>query len=548
MRVFVRVYERNFSRVRLLPLGLQLKAGSYSHAAIGGPLAAMFTATGPVQSLLALLSWTRSPVEFWTERGELVWWGFINEVESSLGMLRLGVSLRNMANAIAVTYEEVPPNQELGAGTSATTAYAMDSESIATFGTRELVANLINAGSEVAIKQRDRLLSALKAPLPIMALDGDGAHEAKIQCIGWWGLLDGQRYSRESVCTGNATLGNNYGGGWSMDQPLYLQSFTLKSGEYSFRARGHSMQLSRPSGSNEAGNELDAWIYNDNGGAPGVAISGKGRIDAGLIATGDAWYPTYFEEPWPVLQPNTQYWFVAHYFRHWIAEATKPRWMIHFAPTDDWPYGQAYVSNTDPDGGGATPPIANPTIHAPITIEGNPHSVFLWKILGDQLTTDLIQQAINALDQGVITGVEVVNQSGVYSNSYISSDTNGLDAILQYLDAGTTNGRRLLATVLPNRKVRVYEEPVSSETADYRVGLDGTIEDAHGTRIPRATFTPARWLRLKLAGMSEKEIGLVGPISPVFIEECEYDPATDRLAHLQPRDRLSMWDIGMVMK
>ena len=52
----------------------------------------------------------RCPVEITDERGTLVWYGYVAEVETRVGAITVGVSLDDMANKIAVEApaEDIP--------------------------------------------------------------------------------------------------------------------------------------------------------------------------------------------------------------------------------------------------------------------------------------------------------------------------------------------------------------------------------------------------------------------------------------------------------
>ncbi len=529
IRSFVRVYERDFTRLRALPTGLVFTPVSWSHAAIGGPKAATFTAEGPVQSLWALLSWLRSPVEIVSERGDVIWWGYAHDIEAALGAIRIGVSLDGLANNIAVQYEQLALN-ETTTGSSATTPYASNSDSIALFGTRELLAALTNATETIALAQRDRLLAALKNPIPTLSLDGGGRYMVTVRCRGWWDVLGWQQYSRGGAGTGSASLGlgSNY------DYFMYhkcAMKFRLRATEGPFRARALDLQLSKDAAAVGVQNEWDWTLHADDAGGsqPGTQISGIATVDAGTVTPDGAWYKPWFAVPYPMLQGSTWYWLKSSYARDWTPDESKPFWMGNDGGgSDPYPEGSFWEDN----GGWAL-------------VSNNIFGQF--GVNGEMETTYLLGQMVTALAQGLLAGYVIETASGLYSSAYRPDNANGLDEALQLLDVGTSNGRRLLGRVREDRMVVFTEEPVSNSATDLRVNLSGALEEASGQPVEKALFRPGRWARLVMAERGEAELGILGPISPVFVEESEYTAARDELRVLT-RDRLSVWGVGRVVR
>jgi hypothetical protein len=533
IRSFVRVYERDFTRLRALPTGLVFTPIDWSHAAIGGPKAATFTAEGPVQSLWAMLAWLRSPVEIASERGDIIWWGFVHEIEAEIGAIRIGVSLDGVANKVAVQYEQLALN-ETTTGSSATTPYAIDSDSVALFGTRELLAALTNATETIARAQRDRLLAALKNPIPVLSLEGGGRNRVTVHCRGWWEVLGWQAYGQVGAGTGPV---QSPGYNQTAEQPYrWAHRFRLRDTEQPFRARVVDVQLS-VDGSNPLpgphGN-IEFQLFADNAGAMGAAISGIGYQACGEITPQGNYYKVWLAEPHPILQKGTYYWLRIYNWREWVWSdpelgGTEKFTKILWRTPSGWAEGELYRAW----GGGAW------------QLMGDSH--LMMYLNGEQETTAQLVAMVDALKQGMITGCTVQTASGLYTSAYRPANANGLEEIAQLLDVGTINGRRLLGHVTDKREVVIFEEPVSNAATDLRVTLSGVLEDANGWPVEKALFRPGRWARLAMAEQGEAELGKLGPISPVFVEESEYTAARDEL-RVRTRDRRSVWDVGGVVQ
>jgi hypothetical protein len=165
---------------------------------------------------------------------------------------------------------------------------------------------------------------------------------------------------------------------------------------------------------------------------------------------------------------------------------------------------------------------------------------------GARETTDQISAMVTALANGMLQGTVIKTASGIYTPPYRAGDVRGLREMEQLLDAGTSNESRLLATVRRDRYVVVYAEPTASATNDVYVRTDGRLVSWRGQPLDKASLTPGQWLRLVLDDRAESELGLLGNISPCFIDETEYTAGSDSLS-LRTREKTSIWDIGKVV-
>lgn len=140
-----------------------------------------------------------------------------------------------------------------------------------------------------------------------------------------------------------------------------------------------------------------------------------------------------------------------------------------------------------------------------------------------------------------ISGVDVVDSSGVSGEQERDGTQSALDNIAELLATGTTNDRRLLATVTVERLLRVYEEPARTATAEYNLHVDGSMSYGR-TRAPLLPgFAPAGvWAALADLPVHLTRGGLVSRLSPVFVEANEW---RDGVLSPEPRDIRSAWDV-----
>jgi hypothetical protein len=164
---------------------------------------------------------------------------------------------------------------------------------------------------------------------------------------------------------------------------------------------------------------------------------------------------------------------------------------------------------------------------------------------GTSLVDTATQAGSICSQEGQFFGTVHVNfTSGITTSLYRSGDTKALFEATQLLEMGTTNFRRMLATVDINRQVRVYEEP-SESTLPYLVRANGDIYSAYDEPLRKELCPHGVWARWKdIIPPSVDTSALSGP-SKFFIEETEYDVQADRLRPL-PRGDLDPWDFPKV--
>lgn len=195
MNVSVRMYERSFGEIPA-PRA-QLSPVRWSWKLPGGPDAAEMQVTGP--DAYDALSWLRRPVEILADGA--VWWGYIHEVEIKIEKLSISAALDSLYNRVAVAYSYVPPGSQ-DVGERRTTDWASDVDSIALYGTRELLASVDGATPERAEAVRDAILQQNAWPT---ATIGSGGQGVTLRCLGWWSTLAWRYYANSSTTSTETT-------------------------------------------------------------------------------------------------------------------------------------------------------------------------------------------------------------------------------------------------------------------------------------------------------------------------------------------------------
>jgi hypothetical protein len=87
-----------------MPGDLILTPEMWSASDRGGCKQATISASGSAESLAYLCGWLGDQVEIYNEMGDVVWWGDLWEIEVQLGQIVVNLSLDNIYNRVAVTY------------------------------------------------------------------------------------------------------------------------------------------------------------------------------------------------------------------------------------------------------------------------------------------------------------------------------------------------------------------------------------------------------------------------------------------------------------
>ena len=158
----------------------------------------------------------------------------------------------------------------------------------------------------------------------------------------------------------------------------------------------------------------------------------------------------------------------------------------------------------------------------------------------DQVTTDQVI-AIEAAAGQFITGVDIVQASGISSSEYRDGTHTAKAEMEELLKSGTSSYRRLLAAVGVDRRLAISEEPVRPSRATYFIGPDGTFQDARGLAI-ESYFAPVGvWAQLKDVIPPTVDTSRITDPSWIFIDEISWDNGELTII---PRDSPGYMDIG----
>lgn len=522
--ISVNFQSRDFTQAKPTPNKLVFEVQRYKNKALGGPDTAEIKVTGDDLQLWEMLEFLRCPVYLTSEKGDYVWWGYVNAVEviarnpysDRPAKIRVGASLDTMFNKVAVAWEDIVVGEQ--SGSRQTTAWTSDAYSQSEYGIKEgLYSGESASDTALATQARDILLAQKKYPITTIDLNVQGSSEAYLRCRGWWETLN-WRY-----CTVPVELALEYDVATYTDQNV--GTVAVEQIAQGIRITGGDINLAQVSiyvrkvGAPTDDLTVAIWT-NPDGVTPTALVQDGSTIAAADIATSYAWETSTFS-PEVTLTNGTQYFIV----------------VSRSGAMDDTNYYQVGIDAAAGYGAGnfVWYDGANWATQA---------SDMVFRLYDNTLVATSNQALSIATNYGqFFAKVESTVSSGVTSESYRDGDGSALFEIEQLLQHGTTNNRRMLVKVDAGRLCTIYEEPDNSPTNYYRIFSDSRMEDVYGTPIRDEVATCGVYARMIDVIPPSVDTTLLGNVAVRFIETAEYDAIEKRLIY-QARDELDPFTVG----
>lgn len=481
--------------------------------AIGGPEKAQIDVSG--QDVWEFIERLRCPVKIYNDRQMVIWWGYVNGVTINDGKLQVNVNLTEFANRIRVSYSQV--NVAGTIGEKAITTWAEDATSRNEYGKREKSVFLSQGTSEQALNLQQTLLDRWKYPIPGSKLTSStGELKAKISCVGWWQSLDWVYYENDAGKEGYEESGSaDQNMGDSSSRQKIAQSFQVSSA-VDWEAQTIRLRLKKVGIPTDNVN-VSLWT-NSAGGIPESLLASASFSGANL---GE--YQEWIEftlSSRVTLSTSVAYWIVVE--RSGAINANN-----------------YYVIAVNEDLGYANGELI---IYSGSTwVNRSPDADMLFAVGGVEETTSQLKTMIDTSGE-FITAVDVDVESGVYSCPYREGDQYALAEIIELLNSGTTNLRRILADMDENRRARIYEEPVAG-LYDNLMTKHGKFFDYLGKPVKAEDIRPGGWMRLKDVVPASTDTTLLADMTRFFVESVVYYPKDERV-DIVPRDQTKLLRFG----
>lgn len=490
--------------------GLTYNVRSLSAKAMGGPHRAAITLTGRNEALWGAVEMLRAPITVRDIRQEPVWWGYLSEINLPAGQFTVGIRLDEMFNSVAVAYSHL----ETGGTTisRATTPFANHDSSVTVYGLKELLQSAGDKSHQGALNLRNTILEEAGLPIPIIGKSGErsGTGTAMVYCRGWWDTLAWRYYKQTSgrETHDSGSLGSiNVG---DISERILAQSFSL-SNDNSWEVANIILRCQKIG---TPADGLRVKLAANNAGVPGTVLESS-VVAAGDIQSVSSEIVFAFNMA-TTLVYGTTYWLVVE--RTGVADMDD-YYRVSFDDTAGYANGALYIDDDLTTGWEAHSPAADLTF----VING------AWE------TSHQLEAMVNDLPNNFITAVRVV-PTGVWSNQFRNGDSTTFSEVDDLLREGTSNNRRLLATISQERILTIYEEPAKPSSNWHRLFSNGRLEDAWGLTVPPEALTAGVWAKLVDIIPATANVTAIANPSEVFIESAEFDRRTGKTFY-RPRGR-----------
>lgn len=595
----VTITARDLTRTLLFP-DLRFEVQRYSFAADGGAKLATIRAYGPELALRKLPEALRGKVEIFDGAGERVWWGFLFSATVHSGALVYGRTMDGMATSINVSYLQQTTNEAYSSGGLQTdTGFSTDTAQAAEYGTIELTVLGGNGSAAAATARQAQELANRKDPQKIFAAsDSDGQGYADLACKGWIETLAWRYYSNttgaaagieeNAVITSEAlqflgrrhptmttiqfgpggvlTVAANSAGTWAISEVVpYNYIYTVGAANaannddrtvtatnepgsnYSFgapdfvtEAAGASVQVHdmgdkiyqtftlgtnnpftavavdiRAQTIGAPTDSITIKLYTDSGGTPGALLA-TATIPFSEIPASMDWVTGVFAASYALAYGTTY---------GLLLDRTGTKSLDAYAVgVDDalsYTGGSLKVRGTIAIGYHDRPTNAD----------------LIFRVTGTIATTTQIASIITAEGE-FVPASQIDDASGLLTLAYQDGSLTALQVIRDLAAFGTSNNRRLLYKVTPERKLVVYEEPVYQTVADILMDDDGLPRLPNQQPIPPHKCPYGQWVEFSsLAFQSAAD-------RYFFVDEAEYNATRGTWRIVRLRNQAGVFDLS----
>lgn len=472
-----------------------LDVSSLVHSAKGGPKSARAQAIGSKSAMWEFLEMIGSPVVMRdSKHAEDVWWGQLYKVVISDGESRVEASLGGMANSVAVAHTFNLKRF--------TTTYTTDADSIAEYGTKQLMLTARELTNDQAEIYRDTELEKRKYPQrpePVKA--ASDVPGADLYFRGWWDTLTWTYFLNEAGLVSYWEIDNWYGREIGEDgRPSCAQSFVQNSGAAwdAYHVYVRIRKVGAPA------TDLRLDLMSDAAGKPNASLANCTLVAATFTDRYDE-YKFTLSVPVSLVSGTT----------YWVMLATTGAidvdnyYIVDGNATSGYADGEFMLYNT----------VLVDWVYWPHPMDAN------FRVEGQSETTGQIEVMVT--DEGqFLAGTDIVDDSGVYTNQARNGRTNAQYEIVKLLDMGTSTNRRLLARVLSNRLLQVYAEPNQGEY-DYSKSADGIVTNYLGQVVAPSSCPVGVWMNYEDIVPSTVNTSKLSSMDRLFVEEAAYLPQSD---------------------
>lgn len=474
-----------------------------SWTAFGGCDRALLSSSGTPDEFLESLSFLRCGVQIRDEFSQNLWWGFVDQIDLSLGNIKLTLSLSRLFNRVRVRYSFLSPDNRLA--DEYLTPFVEDHPSQMEYGVKEHEFQLDNLDSDRAAFFRDTFLSNHAWPESELSQLADGQQvRVQLRCLGWFHTLAWRTYANDNGFFANYGPGpGTHAFGAASNSSFPAQSFLTKGAPveltqafFRLRAEGNPQK------------NISARLHADLANAPGQTLSVSDPVFSSFSTTAYRWVKFTFSTPC-TLSANTRYWISMD------PNGNDGANFFHIKIDENQPFegGAGRFYN-----GATWIPFPSVTTGA----SGQPDTYF--RIVCQNDTSDQLKDLIS--EGGQFINRVRIPLTGRQTSPYRPGGRTCYEEIVDLMNLGTSNNRLMLASVSPTRDVTFYEQP-SPDSPDLYLDRTGQLFTSQGVRVPPGPSVVGRFAQL--SGINRITLPWDRHRLPAcFIAGQKFFPGTDR--------------------
>ncbi|MGD9725213.1 MAG: hypothetical protein AB7V39_02230 [Nitrospiraceae bacterium] len=154
----------------------------------------------------------------------------------------------------------------------------------------------------------------------------------------------------------------------------------------------------------------------------------------------------------------------------------------------------------------------------------------LFRIEGATATTTQMGEIVAAVGQSFVTGVDIIDASGVTTLQYRDGDRTGLEELERLLEFGSASGERMLAMVTVDGILQIRKAPAAPDDA-WLIDEQERLRTAQGNLVEEGLLPVGRWV--KAVGAPRVE-SWVADLARDFVIRAAYDVADRAVTQMAP--------------
>jgi hypothetical protein len=479
--------------------GLYAQILQLDWSAAGGPAQAQIRLTGTGDRLIEASRLLRCPVMVRDKAGTPVWWGYVEDVVVYLEGAQISVSLAGLYNKVRVRYSFISPNNQIN--DQAFTNSAEDFVSQEEYGVKEITLQRHGIDDDFALNLRDTFLKGAALPRSALSQNQPGKqNRVVLKCAGWFKSLSWQSYQNLEGFYANPGPGPgvfNFGQSSSTRYPSQVfapgADGALHYAYFQLRGIGNPTRNLNGQLRDASGNLL----------AASDPVAGSA-----LSSTAYRWVKFTFPMPFNLAAGTT-------YMLGVTANTVDPSRYFAIRSDENQSYADGYALYFNGSSWVYLPSVTNPG--------SAPDLIFRAVCIAD--TGSQIEEIASAGSQFFTRITAPI--SLVKTCPYRDNGEDCLKEIQNLMALGTSNHRRILARVTPERQLEFYEQPDPYNPSVY-MDARGHFWTFQGTPL-KAYFPPVGQFA-RYSGSSRILLPFDKARMPAcFIEGASYYPQSGRL-------------------